>query len=834
MMKHLRLLSVLILSGFFSLWTHADTQVKSYLVGPATPVYQPVLIDSVNMMGEDYKANYLLNNRLVWNDALATPQNGETLTLSALSSKNRLQLVHFEALASHFKDTKLTIKSKVPMVLRLNNEIVETQLDPEKDLTYHLYMEPARRYDFTIQVLSTQEVPTLSCSFSNDSNDIQTAGHLKARYMLENTLFGNRVDGISISPSGRYILTRYSEKFEIKKTNTYTVITERKTGQVLLTDQGGRTLSWMPTSDKLLYTVKADHDLFALHTLDPKTSEDHVLTTGLSTEQYTMSPDETYLIFTTEEKARKKGDKMRYVASRMDRQPNSRTSYFLNKYDLKTGLIQRMTYGYHSANLTAIAPDSKHLLYLVWSHDKVERPFTNTYLVELDATTFKADTIAKDSYLNFATYSPNSQDILLMAGPEAFNRIGMNCGNHPIPNNYDMQAYIYHKGTKKIEPISRDFDPSIQKLYWRSYDNTIYAQGENGSRSDLYAYDVNKKTWRKFNKEQDMLYALSMAKTSQDAVYLSNSLQSSRSAYTYNLKTQKSTLYADPMGKTLQDISLGKVEDFNFRTADSTLIEGWVCLPPDYDKAKKYPMIVYYYGGTSPSTRYMEFYYSAELLASRGYIVYEVNPSGCTGYGQEFSARHVNAYGIRTADDIIEGVKRVCKKYPSINTAKIGCLGASYGGFMTEYLQTQTDIFACAVAHAGISNLSHYWGEGYWGVGYNTVACAGKYPWSDKEFFTTQGALWQADKINTPLLMLQGTEDTNVPTGESISLYNALKVLGKDVEFVEVVGQNHIIRDLEKRKLWHATFMAYFAKYLQDDPTWWEHLYPKVYADSFE
>ena len=80
---------------------------------------------------------------------------------------------------------------------------------------------------------------------------------------------------------------------------------------------------------------------------------------------------------------------------------------------------------------------------------------------------------------------------------------------------------------------------------------------------------------------------------------------------------------------------------------------------------------------------------------------------------------------------------------------KIGCLGASYGGFMTMYLQTLTDIFSAAVSHAGISNVTSYWGEGYWGYSYNSVAAAKSYPWNNPDLFTKQGALFNADKIHT-------------------------------------------------------------------------------------
>ncbi|MDD2489175.1 MAG: prolyl oligopeptidase family serine peptidase, partial [Bacteroidales bacterium] len=243
---------------------------------------------------------------------------------------------------------------------------------------------------------------------------------------------------------------------------------------------------------------------------------------------------------------------------------------------------------------------------------------------------------------------------------------------------------------------------------------------------------------------------------------------------------------------------------------------------------KKYPMIVYYYGGTSPTDRSFEMRYSAYLYTAQGYIFYVLNPSGTTGWGQEFAARHVNAWGEKTADEIIFGVKKLCEENSFIDATKIGCMGASYGGFMTQLLQTKTDIFACAISHAGISDITSYWGEGYWGYSYSSGATAHSYPWNRRDIYVDRSPLFNANKINTPLLLLHGDSDTNVPIGESVQMYNALKILGKEVEFISVKGENHGIVDYQKRLKWNNTIYAWFAKHLKGQDSWWKALYPEA------
>ena len=276
----------------------------------------------------------------------------------------------------------------------------------------------------------------------------------------------------------------------------------------------------------------------------------------------------------------------------------------------------------------------------------------------------------------------------------------------------------------------------------------------------------------------------------------------------------------------LDGIKLGDCKSWNYVNSRGDTIYGRYYLPADFDPNKQYPMVVDYYGGCSPTSRTFESRYPQHVYASMGYVVYVVNPSGATGFGQEFAARHVNTAGKGVAEDIIEGVKKFTAEHSFINAKKIGCIGASYGGFMTQYLQTQTDIFAAAISHAGISDHTSYWGEGYWGYNYSEVSMANSYPWTRKDLYVDQSPLFNADKIHTPLLFLHGNADTNVPVGESIQMFTALKLLGRPTAFVVVDGQNHHILDYDKRIRWQNTIFAWFQKWLQDDDSWWEAMYP--------
>lgn len=555
-----------------------------------------------------------------------------------------------------------------------------------------------------------------------------------------------------------------------------------------------------------------------------------LLAEGLPERSFVWSPNEDYLIFHSEQKEEKITAPLRRYASPDDRIKGNRTRYSLGMYDLKNGMEQTLTYGTKTTTLQDISSDGRRILFIASRETPNKYPFYSFNLVELNLDNMQADTLIKENgFLNGAAYSPDGKTMMILGSPRTFGDLGVNAGNHPIPNDFDTQLFLYNPATKTATAPLKNFNPSVANANWNHHDGMIYMLVNEGFCRSIYK--LNPRDGKITSVPVEVQNVGNFSLGDRESTYMSYTGQGDNyagRAFILNQRSAKTRMVADPFAATLNKVELGQTSMWTFTAKDGTLIEGTVTLPPDFDQNKKYPLLVYYYGGTSPSQHALTHPYVPQLYASRGYVVYVLNPSGTYGYGQEFSARHVNAWGKQTADDIIEGVKLFCKEHPYVNPKKIGCFGASYGGFMTQYLLTQTDIFAAAMSHAGISNVTSYWGEGYWGYSYNSVAAAESYPWTDPELFTKQGSLFNADKIHTPLLLIHGTADTNVPIGESIQLFNALSILGRQVEFISVDGGDHTSGSFsyDKRLLWHRTVMAWFDRWLKDNPRMWEDMYP--------
>lgn len=822
---------------------------SAYVIGgfkgsaPVT-LHQPQKPDSVQKENP-FSADKLLKSRRFatqwpetagWNTMV--PDTAGNIVL--VDSKNAPQLRTF---ASHLRSErfakgklKLVSSPRADVILNGDVKISKTTADSVPgEQSADIELLPQQDYSLIVNVLTMPDdpgKPEFRLEFIPDKDfesiKVSSGADIDRRVSPLSTMQGERVSSMALSPDGKYLLTRYREVISAEQSRQRVVMTETATGRTV-SENIDFSADWMPKSNSLFFTKEGvkDYDLYVMEVPSMRTTR---IASAIPDQDVTFSPDEKYLFYYDKVDGAKSEGVMRRYSSPDDRIPGDRDRFYICRYDIENGVAVPLTYGGGTTSICDISRDGSKLLYMSQRQTPDKYPFYRVSLVQMDMNTFATDTIINDAdgFVSNAIYSPDATRLFVVGGPDAFDRIGANHDPEPIANNFDNQGFIMTLSDRSVRPVTKDFDPSLEGTpVWNAVDNRIYFIGERGFFRDLYQLNPSDGKIVMLCKENlQTVRGFSIGdREDRYAAYWGGSFTDDGVACLLNLKNGKSTLVDDPLKEWLGDTQFGKMEPWKFTASDGTVVDGYMCLPPDFDANKKYPLIVYYYGGTSPSNASFYHLYSPQVFASRDYVVYVLNPSGTTGYGQEYSARHVNAWGKRTADEIIQGVKEFCKAHPFVNKDRIGCLGASYGGFMTQYLLTKTDIFHAAISHAGISNVTSYWGEGFWGYSYNSVAAAKSYPWTDPELFTKQGSLFNADKIHTPLLLLHGTVDTNVPIGESIQLFNALKILGRDVEFITVQDENHVISNFNNKLSWHNTIMAWFAKWLQDDPSWWNALY---------
>lgn len=824
-----------------SISASAETiEVKTLKYAGPYAVAQPWMADSVNIKGEVFDLKQLLDSPL----SFTLLNKGKEVTAAQLlaDKQDALHLASF--CVSNTQRTKATIAVEGLEQYRLfvdgeqvavNGDKAETILTPSQHTVVIKYLTRKN-------ASSDKKSIKLTVTAANGAPLSVDDAAAKRAYNIYDVICAPNYPSVSISPNGKFIVVR--KTWVDRKGNNHSIseLRNSQTNRVMATFE--ENVKWMPASNKLYFTQKASDSSIAgeekqdgtlqLITINPLTMEREVLASHLPEGWFQFTPDEKTLIYTLTTEGRKKDPQVYDVKEPEDRQPGWRERSNLAKYDLASGILQPLTFGYHNIYLMDISADSRYLLIGKEEERLTKRPTTLTSFYRLDlgsmnassATTPKVETlIEKGEFLNSAQFSPDGKSILVSASPEAFNGIGKNVEEGQTPSMIDTQLYLMTLSDKKVRPLTRDFNPNVQSVNWSKADGNIYFTAEDKDCVHLFQLNPKSGKFTLLKTPEEYIKSFSLASSAAEMAFSGQSASNADRLYKMNTKALKSQLVDDLSARELKDVELGECKAWSFVNSRGDTLCCRYYLPPHFDAAKKYPMIVNYYGGCSPTSRMFQSRYPHHVYAAMGYVVLVVNPSGATGFGQKFSARHVDTAGEGVAEDIISSTQAFCDEHAFVNRKKIGCIGASYGGFMTQYLQTKTDLFAAAISHAGISDHTSYWGEGYWGYSYSEVSMANEYPWTNKHLFVDQSPLYNADKIHTPLLFVHGTADNNVPVGESIQLYTALKLLGRPTAMVLVDGQDHHIIDYEKRLKWQNTIFAWFAKWLQDDASWWTEMY---------
>ena len=797
----------------FCVQAQVKTEIREFSHAGPFAVADPLALDTVDMQGKKFDEKSLLSAV-----SLTSPVMGRFSgnVLPSLEDSKSVGVLTFYVNNSDFLRGKIDVKGPKNYQLFLDGQEAspELKLAPEHHTFAIKYLAAAKDTDSISVVIEADKAVAYTLEKAHP-------------YMAHDLFDGKRVRSVRLSADGAYVVVGYQTTERGGKDLWRFELRDTKTGRLLSTLPGN--VEWMPKS--IAWTMEEKvADTRSLYKVNPISGERTLMATGLPEGSLTVSPMEDYLIITAEEEGTKEDADVYEVLEMDDRQPGWRKRSYLLKYDLTTGVCQRITFSPRNTFLLDFSSDGRTLLIGSAYSRLAKRPTEVMDVMTVDAQTFRADTVFTcEGFLSGADFSPDGSQLIFMGTPEAFNRIGCQLPADVTPSMTENELFLYDIATKQVKPLTRDFDPSIDRVVaWSKADGQIYFTAEDRDYVHLFSLDPKTGTIKKATAQGDYIYRTDIAEHASVIAYLSYNTMEPASAYVLRAEKGKvQSLRLFDGREALGDAELGTCEDWNFTNSKGDTVYGRLYLPKDFDAKRQYPMIVYYYGGCSPVSRYFESPYAPQYWNSLGYVAYILQPSGATGFGQEWASRHVNTAGHGPAEDIIEGTKKLCETHSFINPKKIGCMGASYGGFMTQYLQTQTDIFAAAVSHAGIANHTSYWGEGYWGYNYSEVSMANSYPWSHRQLYVDQSPLFNADKIHTPLLLLHGNADTNVPLIESLQMFTALKLLGREVALVEVEGENHHILDYAKKEKWLATQMAWFQKWLKDDPSWWDALYPK-------
>ncbi len=255
----------------------------------------------------------------------------------------------------------------------------------------------------------------------------------------------------------------------------------------------------------------------------------------------------------------------------------------------------------------------------------------------------------------------------------------------------------------------------------------------------------------------------------------------------------------------LSQIDMQPLESFTFKGANDEEVQGFMVKPPGFDPNKKYPLKFLIHGGPQGAWgNEWTYRWNAELFAASGnYVVVMINFHGSTGYGQKFTDSISGDWGGKPYVDLMKGLDYVEKTYPFVDKNREAALGASYGGYMANWILGHTNRFKCIVSHDGTFNTESVYGttEELWFPEWEFKGS----PWKNRELYRKFSPHLFADKFKTPTLVVHGQNDYRLDVSEGFQLFTTLQRLKIPSKFLYFPDEGHWVLKPQNSRLWYKT-----------------------------
>lgn len=422
-------------------------------------------------------------------------------------------------------------------------------------------------------------------------------------------------------------------------------------------------------------------------------------------------------------------------------------------------------------------------------------------------------------------YSADGKTIYFVAMPRAF-----------IESDYEYLV-SYNKADKTFARITKDFTFSISGYYLTDNNFAIVQVDYDGSTEHfsvpLSSTTVDNKDiirlteWSAGEGSKEVPFAITTNGSSYTTYFIeTGDLVPNRiSSITYKDNTWKkmseegTKIVYEPNPEFYDNFLIPNSEKFHFKGATSTT-QGWIIYPVNYIEVYKYPVAMIIHGGPEGSLgNTWSYRWNPLLWASQDFVVVMINPEGSTGQGQKYVDAVRNNWGGAPYETLMAGLDYVGKQYPIANIDNACAAGASYGGYMINWIQGQTKRFKCLVTHDGVfSTLSmFYMTDEMWfpTAEYCPVEERGCTPYEEKyrDGFLKYSPEKYVNNWSTPHLIIHGSNDLRIPVSEGISAFTALQLKRVPSKFVHFTEENHWVLKPQNSIGWYENVLSWFLKY---------------------
>ncbi len=655
-------------------------------------------------------------------------------------------------------------------------------------------------------------------------------------YTIEDLLKVRRVGDPQVSPDGKRVAFTVGDvNFDANRIVNQIYVMPIEGGSMKQLTTGDRSSSaprWSPDGKKIAYTTGSQ--IWVMDSDGDNKDQVTKISTGAAAPVW--SPDGKWIAFTSDvyadcdnDDCNKKRDEQTeaskvkaHIVTRLlykhwdEWRDVKRTHVFV--VSIKGGTARQITSGdydsppYAAASGVdyAFSPDSTEIAF-IRNPDKVEAISTNSdiFVMPLSGGAAKNITIRNRGYDAGPVYTRDGKFILYRsqatAGFEA--------------DRWRLMAY--NRASGSAVELTKSFDLQVEELVLSPDGSTIYFTAGDRGKSPVFKIPFAGGVPQKVVPN---VFASSLRITSDGKalVFASSSMATPAEVYTSNVDGTGLTTLTSVNSQLMSRANLKAAEEIEWTGALGKKIHGYIIKPTNFDATRKYPLVVLIHGG--PQSAWNDnwgYRWNPQVFANAGYVVFAPNPRGSTGYGQQFVNEISGDWGGKVYVDLMNGVADVLRRSPFIDRSRIGAAGASYGGYMVNWILGHNNDprfrFKVLVSHDGVYNLESMYGttEELWFPEWEFKGM----PWTNPAMYTRWSPHKFVNNFNTPILIIHGELDYRVPIGEGMQLFTAVQRKGVDSKILIFPDEGHWVLKPQNSQLWFHTVLDWLDKYLEPQST---------------
>jgi dipeptidyl aminopeptidase/acylaminoacyl peptidase len=449
----------------------------------------------------------------------------------------------------------------------------------------------------------------------------------------------------------------------------------------------------------------------------------------------------------------------------------------------------------------AFSPDGRELCF-VRNNDRNEAISTNSdlFVVPVEGKGGAKKLTSNPAADNSPMYSPDGKFIAFRAQARA----GFESDR--------WQLMLYDRAASTTRSLTQSFDRQVDSFQWTPDSKALFLIAGDEARQPIFRVDLSGGPVRKV-LDSHTNDDLQLSPDGKRLVFSRQDLSTPAEIVTAAADGSQLKALTAMNRELLSQVDLRQPESLWFTGAAGSKVQTWILKPPNFDPAKKYPLLFVIHGG--PQGVWgdaMSYRWNGQVFASQGYVVMMPNPRGSTTFGQQFIDDIRDDWGGKVYDDLMKGVDyAVSLGYVDPN--RMAAAGGSYGGYMANWMAGHTDRFKCLISHAGVFDLTSMYGvtEELWFPEWEFKGT----PWTNRETYERWSPHRSAKNFKTPMLVIHGELDFRVPIGEGFQLFSYLQRLGIPSKMLYFPDEGHWISKPANSQLWYKTFLEWLGKYLQ-------------------